>query len=165
MRHYLSLARVALVIGLVVAGVMLRESRAQDASAPVASPTDVVDQIMGLIGQGKIDEAVGMMEGLKAQPELREAARDRLIHLRDEQGPYRGYDVAAVQRFTGQFETLDVLAYYDEQPVLLRFHFYRPQTQNSIKWMVLGFQASTAVQEITEILKDTPVDYVGRGKR
>jgi hypothetical protein len=158
-------ARAALIIGLVVGGATLRESRAQEApAAAVVNPSDVIDQIMGLIGQGKIDEAVGMMEGLKAQPNLREAARDSLIHLHDEQGPYRGYDIAAIQRFTGQFETADVLAYYDEQPVLLRFHFYRPQKQNDIKWMVLGFQVSTALPEITEVLKDTPVNYVGRGK-
>ena len=119
MRSCFSIARVILVIGLIVAGLSLRETRADDAAtAAVAGPNEVVDQIMGLIGQGKIDEAVGMMEGLKTQPELREAARDRLVRLRDEQGPYRGYDIAAVQRFTSQFETLDVLAYYDEQPVL-----------------------------------------------
>jgi len=165
MRKNSLLIRVLLIIGLVMAGIALRETKAQDASTAVVSPTAVVDQIMGLIGQGKIDDAVGMMEGLKSQLDLREAARDRLIHLRDEQGAYRGYDVAAIQRFTGQFQTMDVLAYYDEQPVLLRFHFYRPQTQNGAKWTVLGFQVSTAVQEITDILKDTPVDYVGQGKK
>ena len=166
MRRCYLLGRVLLVTGLLIAGFSLHESKAQDTPvAAVSSPMDVVDQIMGFIGQGKIDDAVGMMEGLKTQPELREAARDRLVHLRDEQGIYRGYDVAAIQRFTNQFETLDVVAYYDEQPILLRFHFYRPQLQNGTKWMVLGFQPSTSVQEITEVLKDTPVNYVGRDKR
>jgi hypothetical protein len=144
-----------------------RESKGQDAPPPqpVATPTEVVDQIMGLIGLGRIDDGIALMEGLNSQPDLRNIARDRLIHLRDEQGVYRGYEVAAEQRFTNQFQTLDVLAYYEQQPVLFRFHFYRPLTQPGTKWMVLGFQVTTALQEITEQLKDTPVDYVGRSKR
>jgi len=65
---------------------------------------------------------------------------------------------------SGQFQTLDVLAYYDQQPVLFRFHFYRPQKQDAVKWMVLGLHVITGLQEITELLKDTPVDYVGHSK-
>jgi hypothetical protein len=167
MRKKVALAVTAVTVSLILAGHAMRISKAQDAPAPataVAAPTEVVDQIMGLIGQGRIDDGVAMMEGLKNQPDLRQAARDRLIHLRDEEGAYRGYDVAAIQRFTNQFEIMDVLAYYDDQPVLFRFHFYRPQTTENAKWMVLGFQATTSTQEITDVLKDTPVDYVGRAK-
>ena len=116
--------------------------------------------MMNLIGQNKVDDATNMMDGLKNEPDARNAARDKLIHLRDEQGTYRGYDIAATQRFTPQFQTVDVMAYYDQQPVLLRFHFYRPQ--NNGTWNVLGFQITTVTQEIVDILRDTPVDYVAR---
>jgi hypothetical protein len=153
-------------IALIFAGYTLRPSKAQDAPPPppVATPTEVVDQIMVLIGQGRIDDGVALMEGLKAQSDMRQAARSRLIALRNDQGTYRGYDIAAVQRFSGQFQTVDVLAYYDEQPVLFGFHFYRPQVQDNVKWMVLGLQVTTSVQEITDVLKDTPVDYVAHKK-
>lgn len=155
----------AVTASLILAGHAMRVTKAQDAPPPaISTPTEVVDQIMGLIGQGRIDDGVGMMEGLKTQANLRQAARDRLIQLRDEEGTYRGYDVAAIQRFTNQFQIMDVLAYYDNEPVLFRFHFYRPQTTDTAKWMVLGFQVTTSTQEITEVLKDTPVDYVGRAK-
>jgi hypothetical protein len=143
-----------------------RQSKAQDAATappvPVATPSELVDQIMGLIGQGKIDDSIALMEGLKNQPDLREAARNRLVRLREDEGNYHGYDIAAVQRFTSQFQTLDVLAYYDDQPVLMRLHFYRPQKDDSVKWMVLEFQVHTGLAEITDELKDTPIDYVGR---
>jgi hypothetical protein len=133
--------------------------RAQDAAA-VPTPNELIDQMMSQIGQGRIDDAVGMMDGLKNQADLKSAARSRLINLRDDQGQYHGYDIAAVQRFTSQLQTDDVLAYYDDQPVLIRLHFYRPIANG--KWAILGFQVSTSIQEINDVLKDTPVDYVGR---
>jgi len=138
-------------------------SRAQD-SAPVvavATPTEVVDQIMTQIGQNQIDDAVSLMEGLKDQPELRQAARESLVHVRETEGTYRGYDVASIQRFSPRFQTMKVLAYYDDQPVLLRIHFYRPQKQDGVKWLVLSFHVITELPEMTEMLKDTPIDYAG----
>jgi hypothetical protein len=152
-----------LIVGLTgfLVPVLTHHAKAQDAPPAVLSPTEIIDQIMSRIGQGRIDDAVGMMEGLKNQGDLQQAARNRLITLRDDQGQYHGYDVAAVQRYTPQLQTVDVLAYYDNQPVLFRFHFYRPVVANGGKWAILGFQVSTAVQEMADILKDTPVDYVG----
>jgi len=131
--------------------------QAQDVPAGFPPPSEIISQMMSLIGQNKIDEATAMMDGLKDQPDARNIARDKLIHLRDEQGVYRGYDIAASQRFTGQFQIVDVMAYYDQQPVLMRFHFYRPQLTSG--WNVLGFQIQTSVQDITTILHDMPVDY------
>ena len=156
------------LIGIVAAAVVFysRTINAQEAPpAPVVAtvvpePSAVIEQMMGLIGQNRIDDAIGMMEGLKDQAEARNTARDELIHLRDQTGVYRGYDIAAIQRFTPQFQTVDVMAYYDLQPVLLRFHFYRPQLTGP--WNVLGFQETTVMREIVEILRDTPVDYVAR---
>jgi hypothetical protein len=163
-RHFSCLA-VFCVVTILAAGNFSRPLQAQDSpQAVISNPTDLVDQIMALIGQSRVDEAIALMDGLKNQPELREAARSRLLHLREDQGVYRSYEVAAVQKFTGQFQTTDVLAYYDEQPVLLRFHLYRPQKQDNVKWIVLGFQTTTALEEITEVLKDTPIDYPAHGK-
>ena len=121
----------AVLIAVVSAGVLMSWQRpthaqAQDVPAGFAPPSEIIGQMMGLIGQNKIDEATAMMDGLKDQPDARNAARDKLIRLRDELGAYRGYDIAASQRFTSQFQIVDVMAYYDQQPVLMRFHFYRP---------------------------------------
>jgi hypothetical protein len=157
--------RVSIICLILVAAVVIplvgRHVRGQDAAA-VPMPNEVIDQIMGQIGQGRIDDAVGMMDGLRNQADLKAAARSRLINLRDDQGQYHGYDIAAVQRFTPQLQSDDVLAYYDDQPVLIRFHFYRPVAAG--RWAILGFQVSTSIQEIKEILRDTPVEYVGRKK-
>ncbi len=157
-----SILLAAIVLSAVSLTLFHTATRADDAAAPavVAPPLEVIDQMMNLIGQNQVDQATNMMDGLKNQPEMRNVARDKLIHLHDEQGVYHGYDVAATQRFTPQFQTVDVLAYYDQQPVMLRFHFYRPLKDGS--WNVLGFQITTSVQEISEILKDTPVDYLGQ---
>jgi hypothetical protein len=164
MKRRLSLLCVVLLTIAFLIPQVTRRVRAQDAApAPVPTPNDVIDQIMGQIGQGRIDDAVGMMDGLKNQADLKSAARSRLITLRDDQGQYHGYDIAAVQRFTPQLQTDDVLAYYDDQPVLIRFHFYRPILTGG-KWAILGFQVSTSIEEMKDILKDTPVDYVGRRK-
>ena len=140
----------------------LRATKAQDAPAgpTAATPTEIIDQMMGLIGQNKVDDATNLMEGFRNQPDARNAARDKLIHLREEYGNYHGYDIAAFQKFTPQFQTADVMAYYEQEPILLRFHFYRPTVDGP--WNVLGFQITTSSQEITEILKETPVDYVAR---
>jgi hypothetical protein len=153
-------------IALILAGHALRSAKAQDAPPPpaVLTPTQVVDQIMTLIGQGRIDDAVSMMEGLKTQSDMRQAARTHLIALRNDEGAYRGYDIAATQRFSGQFEIVNVLAYYDDQPVLVRLHFYRPQLRDDIKWMVLDLEVMTSLHEMTEVLKDTPIDYVAHKK-
>jgi hypothetical protein len=167
MRKFTKVCSVSAVVcvGLIVFGYAALRTRAQDTPpAVLATPSDVISQIMSLVGQSRIDEAIALMDGFKNQPELREAARTGLLHLREEDGTYRGYDIAAVQKFTGQFQTDDVMAYYDEQPVLFRFHFYRPQTQDNTKWVVLGFQVSTTQQEITEVLKDTPAEYPGHSK-
>ncbi len=161
MKRAISAALVILMIGLMSPSLTHR-AKAQDAGdAPPATPQQIIDQIMGQIGQGRIDDAIGNMEGLRNQIELRQAARVRLIGLSNEQGQYAGYDIAAVQKFTSRFQTINVMAYYNEQPVLFRFAFYRPQVANNGKWLILGFQVNTAVAEIVDVLKDTPVDYVG----
>jgi hypothetical protein len=159
------ISAIALIVLAIVALVLvqLRTTKAQDAAGPLSPPpaatasTDVVDQMMNLIGQNRIDDATLLMGNLKSLPDVRNVARDQLIHLRDDQGAYHGYDIASVQRFTANFETDNVIAYYDQQPVLIRIHFYR--TDGKSGWNVLGFQVVTSLPELVEMLKDTPVEY------
>jgi hypothetical protein len=152
-----------LAVGLILATFALRPTKAQDVPPQqLAAPTEVIDQVMNLIAQGRIDDGVALMEGVRSDPDLRQATRSRLSRLHAELGDYHGYDIASTQRFTNQFEVVDVMANYEQQPVLLRFTFYRPQNQDGVKWVVLGFQINTALPEIADILKDTPVEYVVR---
>lgn len=162
MRRISTIAGFVILTAAAILLVELKPTKAQDASPSVTgpavtAPADIIDQMMSLIGQNRIDDATALMGNLKSAPDLRSTAREQLSHLHDDQGSYHGYELAAVQKFSNQFQTFNVMAYYDEQPVLLRFHFYR--TQNTGSWNVNGFQAVTNVAEITEVLKDTPIDY------
>ena len=165
MRRTVSLLGVcAMILGLMT----VRRTAAQD--APPAIPggaAGVVDKIMGLVGNGQIDQAVPLMDVLKNQPDLREDARTKLLRLRDGQlGTYRGYDIATTIRFSPRLQTLDVLAYYDQQPVLLRFEFYHPQASDAVPWSVLDFRVDTDVAAAIEVLReDAPGIGVGRGGR
>ncbi len=135
------------------------------APPPAGTPTDMLGHIMEMIGQGRIDEAVSLMDGLKSNADLKQDVTAQLVHLRDEQSPYHGYEIAATQRFTGEFQRIDVVANYDQQPVLLRFSFYRP-LGNEGKWTVLYCHVHTNILEILDLLKDSPVDYfAGRATR
>jgi hypothetical protein len=162
MKRSLTAAFLILAIGLLIPTGTPR-AKAQDAAATaVATPNDIIDQFMTQVGQNEIDNAVALMDGLKNEAELRESARAGLLRLRTDQGQYHGYEIAAVQKFTSRFQTVDVLAYYDQQPALLRFHFYRPDVQNNGKWAILGFQVDTDMQEVVTILKDAALVDVGR---
>ncbi len=136
---------------------------AQDAAAPGSKPAEIVDRVMGLIGQGRVDDAVTMMDGFKNHPDFKEGVRNQLISLRTEQGQYHGYDIAATQRFTPNFQKLDVLANYEDQPVLLRFSFYRPSTDG--KWTVLWFRVNSSVAETVDILRDSQAEAAARHGR
>ena len=161
MKRSLTAAFLIIAIGLLIPAVTHR-ARAQDAAAPaVPPPNEIIDQIMTQVAQNQIDDAVALMDGLKNQAELKESARSALLRLRTDQGQYHGYELAATQKFTSRFETVDVLAYYDQQPVLMRFHFYRPDLQNNGKWAILGFQVSTDLPEVLTILKEAAVENVG----
>jgi hypothetical protein len=159
-----SLTAAVLILGIcLLVPAITHRVKAQDAAAAaVATPNDIIDQFMTQVGQNNIDNAVSVMDGLKVDADLKQSARDTLIRVRTDQGQYHGYDIAAVQSFTGRFETFDVLAYYDQQPVLFRFHFYRPDTQNNGKWDILGFQVHTDLAEVVAELKDVMNEKITR---
>jgi hypothetical protein len=133
-------------------------------NAPAGSPAEIVGNVMDMIGQGRLDDAVNLMDGLNSHDDLKQDVRGQLLHLRDEQGHYHGYDIAATQKFTANFQRIDVIANYDQQPVLIRISFYRPMGSEG-KWTVLYFHIHTNVVEILDILKDSPVDYAEAGGR
>jgi hypothetical protein len=160
MKRRIAAVSLILIIGLVIS-VVTHRVKAQDGGA-AAAPSDVIDQFMTQVGQNQLDNAVSIMDGLKVDADLKQSARNDLIRLRNDQGQYHGYDIADTQRFSSRFQTIDVLAYYDQQPALLRFHFYRPDTQNNGKWDILGFQVHTDLPEIVTMIKDATNGTVGR---
>jgi hypothetical protein len=129
-----------------------------DSQPRIETPSDIVDQIMGLIGTNRIDDAIARNDFLKNTPDARETARGSLIHLRDELGTYRGYDIVAIHRFSPRLQTIHVLAYYDQQPIVLDFGFYNATGHDNGPWTIPFFHiASNAPEE----LKDVPMDYPG----
>jgi len=162
MKRSLTAASLIFVIALLVP-LIAHHVKAQDAAgAPVPSPNDIIDQFMTQVGQNQIDNAVSVMDGLKIDADLKQSARNDLIRVQSDQGRYHGYEIADTERFTNRFQTIDVLAYYDQQPALFRFHFYRPDTQNNGKWDILGFQVHTDLPEIVTMIKDATSDTAGR---
>jgi hypothetical protein len=155
MRRYWKTITVAAAMLLVVGlAIQARSAEETTRSAPLAD----VERIMGLIGNGKIDEAMTGNDFLKNEPDGRQAIRAQLIGLRDSQQHYYGYDVAAVQRFSPRLQTVWVLAYYDQRPVLMHMQFYRPTGRADEGWTVLDFRLD---ENFAEVLKDVPVDYPG----
>ena len=162
MKRSITAAFLILGIGLLIPAIAHRVKAQDAAGAPVGSPNEIIDQFMNQVGQNQIDNAVSVMDGLKIDAELKQSARNDLIRVRNDQGQYHGYEIADVQRFTGRFQTVDVLAYYDQQPALFRFHFYRPDALNNGKWDILGFQAHTDLPEIVTMIKDATEQTAGR---
>jgi hypothetical protein len=152
-------------VGLIAAMVMWKAEHAMAAAATPAGPSNgapqAVDRIMSQIVVGRIDEALGGIDFLKQQPDVRTELRNRLTQLADQQQRLYGYDIAAVQRFSDRLETLSVLAYYEQQPILFKFELYRPQGHTDQPWLV---QSMSINIDVMEELKDTPVDYLG-GRR
>lgn len=156
--------RARLFLGTVAAGlaaIVALSVRSAAQPAPAAPPgwMGLVDRIMGQIGGGKIDEAMATIDFMKDQPDARAVLRDHLIRINNaQQQPFYGYDVAAVQRFTDRLQTVSVLAYYGEQPFIFRFEFYHPQQRAEQPWLI---QSLSLHPNVTEELKDVPVDYFG----
>lgn len=145
-----------IVMLLVVAGWAIQARSAEETARN--SPLADVGRIMDLIGNGKIDEAMAGNDFMKNEPDARQSVRSQLINLRDSQQHYYGYDVAAVQRFSSRLQTVWVLVYYDQRPVLAHMQFYRPTGRTDDPWAVLDFRLD---DNLTETLKDVPVDYPG----
>jgi len=157
-------AALAIVL-LVIAGLAVVARSADDPNASAGNwprgdvqPAymDNVDKVMNAIGDGKVDDAVALMDVMKKNPDLREQTRSRLNDLHLQEGNGYGYDVVSVQRFSDRLHIVSVLGYYQDFPVLFRFQMYHPKGQND-PWMVLDFEIHA---NVAEELKDTPIDYV-----
>src|SRR5438132_4433175 len=113
------LAAAAVLVALT--GGLRADSTDRPPAAPAAADTTyggTIDRVMGQIVAGRIDEALGAIEFLKQQPDTRAALRDHLVQLANQQQHLYGYDIAAVQRFSERLQTVSVLAYYEQQPIL-----------------------------------------------
>ena len=132
-----------------------------NAAAGALQPPGIgtIDRVMNHIVAGRIDDALSAIDFLKDQPDTRAALRDRLVRISNtEQQHCYGYDVAAVQHFSDRLQIVAVLAYYDQQPYLFRFELYHPQAKADEPWLI---QELSIHPNVTEELKDTPVDYPG----
>ncbi len=145
-----------------VTGLAVRPTRAQDGGgAGPTPPAKVIDNIVTVLVNGKVDDAVSLMAGLKDYPDERDAARNTLLTLQGEQGQPLGHDLVAVQKYSGRMEADDVLVYFEKVPVLMRFTMYEPRA--NADWQVLALAVLPA-GKIGETLHDAPVDYVGQHK-
>jgi hypothetical protein len=135
-----------------------RTARAQQDPAPaaLASYSQAVDNIMDLLGKGRIDDALAAIDFYKTQPDAKQTMRDRLIALDARQSHYYGYDIVSVQRFSPRLQSVSVLACYDLQPVLFHFDFYHPESGGNQPWIIPGFSMH---EDVVDQLKDVPVDY------
>ncbi len=168
MRRTASLVGAGVVTAVAVATWAGRRSAAQDTPAAAAgsdSPATIVDRSMGPVGAGQADDAVAAMAFMPQQQDQKDAARRDVFAVRDATlGGYHGYDVAQTVVFTPRFQVLDVVGYYDKQPVLFRYEFYRPTDGGP--WTVLTLKVDQTEAGMTEILReDAPGIGVGRGGR
>ena len=86
--------------------------------------------------------------------------------MRDAQlGAYHGYDIAETVSFTPRFQVLDVLAYYDRQPVLFRYEFYRPADAGHLDRAGPEGRPDRGGQSPRPCARDAPNVGVGRGGR
>lgn len=163
-RRTLSVLGVCVVIGGLWA---VRPTAAQDAPPLSGSAESAVEKVMDHLGHGDIEEAVRLMDRPTGGADLRADARAKLIALRDAQvGAYHGYDVAQTVRFTARVQVLDVMAYYDQQPVLVRFQLYHPAVEESAGWSVLAFEVQPDLTVALQVLReDAPNVAAGRGGR
>ena len=161
-RRTTSATALAIGMAVVAAAAWVRRSPAQAAAGgPTAAKT--LDPIMTQIGKGQFDDAVGLMDGLKANADQKQAARSALAAVRDAQlGNWQGYEVANTVSFSNRLQTLDVLGYYDLQPVLFRFEMYEPADGGP--WQVLELKVDGNLVTSTQTLRDDAPD-LGRGGR
>ena len=148
----------ALTIGLAIAVVTAHVHRSTAQQTPAASTAaKTLEPIMTAIGKGQFDDAVGLMDGLKSNADQKQAARSALGAVRDAQlGNWQGYEVANTVTFSTRLQTLDVLGYYDLQPVLFRFQMYEPADNGP--WQVLELKVDGNLVTATQTLRDDAPD-------
>jgi hypothetical protein len=165
MRRLGSVLCVSAAAAAIVTAVAVRHTSAQD-DAPAGGPSQVLSKVMASIGSNQVDDAVAQMDGLKDNGAEKDGVRAALLAVRDvpHLGAYHGYDVPAVVHYSARLQTLDVLAYYDLQPVLYRFEYYQPS--DNAAWQVLDLRVDWGLTTAMETLRDDASNSaLGRGGR
>jgi len=118
------------------------------ASAQPARPVDAVrtdlrpkvEELLSLYSQGKIDDLLQRMPVAPAESrdDFENLRRD-LIGLTGVAGRYLGFDIVASETLSDRYHEVYVLAYFEKEPILFEFGFYRPADA----WQVQRFKVKT----------------------
>ena len=118
------------------------------ASAQPARPVDAVrtdlrpkvEELLSLYSQGKIDDLLQRMPVAPAESrdDFENLRRD-LIGLTGVAGRYLGFDIVASETLSDRYHEVYVLAYFEKEPILFEFGFYRP----GAAWQVQRFKVET----------------------
>jgi len=86
-----------------------------------------VEELLTLYSQGKIDDMLQRMPIAPAQTRDEfDNLRRELIALTGIAGRYLGFDIITSQALTERYHEVYVLAYFEKEPILFEFGFYKP---------------------------------------
>jgi hypothetical protein len=150
---------VVCIVSLVVALCVLRPWRgnepaaaAQPARSADAVRTDLrpkVEELLALYSQGKIDDLLQRMPVPPADTRDEfENLRRELIGLTGIAGRYLGFDIVASETLSDRYHEVYVLAYFEKEPILFEFGFYRPADA----WQVQRFKVKTDLGPFLDVL-------------
>jgi hypothetical protein len=115
---------------------------------PVARQSDAVrtelrpkvEELLSLYGQGKIDDLLQRMPVAPADNRDEfDSLRRELIGLTGVAGRYLGFDIVALETLSDRYHEVYALAYFEKEPILFEFGFYRPGEA----WQVQRFKVKT----------------------
>jgi hypothetical protein len=127
-------APVVALVGVALAACCLFMAWHGNEPAAAAGPGDAVStelrpqvqELLALYGQGKIDDMLQRMPVAPAQNrDDFENLRRELIGLTNVAGRYQGFDIVTSLPLSGRYCELYVLAYFEKEPILFDFGFYK----------------------------------------
>jgi hypothetical protein len=125
---------VACIVSVVVAWCVFRAWHGNEPAA-AAGPGETitaelrpkVQELLTLYGQGKIDDMLQRMPVAPAETrDDFDNLRRELIGLTSIAGRYEGFDIVTSLALSGRYYELYVLAYFEKEPILFEFGFYKP---------------------------------------
>jgi hypothetical protein len=140
----------ACVLSVVVATCLVRAWHGNEptAWAQAPRPLDViraelrprVEELLTLYSQGKVDDMLQRMPVAPAQTRDEfDSLRHDLVAVSTIAGRYTGFDIVRSRTLSDRYYELYVLAYFEKEPVLFEFGFYRPADT----WQVQRFKFRT----------------------
>ena len=138
----------ACVLSVAIAACLLRAWHGTTASAQVPRPADVirtelrprVEELLTLYSQGKFDDMLQRMPVAPAQTRDEfDSLRHDLVAVSTIAGRYLGFDIVTSQTLSDRYYEIYVMAYFEKEPVLFEFGFYRPADT----WQVQRFKFRT----------------------